>query len=376
MTSKAKYITAVVFLLFIGIFATLFWIVPQSDFSPKEKRYLQSFPEVSAKNIFDGTFESEYESYIDDHMVMRDTFMAINSYSNLFMLKNGTDGVYYSLDGYLINKPVADSRLDLNLSVVADFKNKTGLDTSLMIVPSTGYIMENYSFGYTEKYRDDEYFDRIDKACKDNNMTMVDLRPAFKSEYTSNQLYYKTDHHWTTYGAFLGYNELCKSWNIEPKSFDEFEIEKVPNFYGTTYNTSGFWLNSPDTLEIWKNKSNKSTCEVTVNEETKKYDSMYFYDNLKGEDKYEVFLDGNHPITTVKNPANKNGEKLLIIKDSFSHCLTPFLSENFSEITLVDMRYYKKSVSEEVCKKTKFDKALICMSIDNFLQDKDFAFLE
>ena len=81
-------------------------------------------------------------------------------------------------------------------------------------------------------------------------------------------------------------------------------------------------------------------------------------------------------MTTVKNPDNKGKEKLLVIKDSFSHCLAPFLSEKFSQITLVDMRYYKKSVSEEIVKKDKFDKVLICMSMDNFLEDKDFAFLE
>lgn len=376
MTNKSKYIMTFVFLAFIGIFAVLFWIVPKNDFSPKEKRYLQDFPDVSSKSIFDGTFESEYEHYIDDHMVLRDVFMGVNSYSNLAMLKNGTDGVYYSRDGYLINAPAKDSRLNLNLSVVADFKNKTKIDTTLMIVPSTGYIMENYTYGYTEKYNDDEYFDRIRKSCEENNLAMVDLRESFKDEHSINQLYYKTDHHWTTYGAFLGYRNLCKAWGIKSRDYTNFEVESYDNFYGTTYNTSGFWLNEGDTLEIWKNKNNKSTCEITVDNNTKKYNSMYFYDNLKGEDKYEVFLDGNHPVTTVKNPANKNGEKLLVIKDSFSHCLTPFLSENFSQVTLVDMRYYKKSVSEEICKSTKFDKVLICMSMDNFVEDKDFGFLE
>ncbi len=376
MTTKAKYIVSVMFVAFIGIFGILFFVLPKNDFSPKEKRYLQSFPQISTKNIFDGTFETEFENYINDHMVMRDAFMGINSYSNLALLKNGSDGVYYSSDGYLINKPVKDSRLDLNLSVIADFKEKTKIDTSVMIVPSTGYIAKNYPYGFTEKYNDDEYFKRIGEFCKNNNLKMIDLRPSFKEEFAKNQIYYRTDHHWTTYGAFLAYNQLCRQWNITPAKSDDFKIERYKNFYGTTYNTSGFWLTKPDTIEIWKNTHNKSTCEIKVDDKTEKYSSMYFYDNLKGEDKYEVFLDGNHPITTVKNPKNKNGERLLVIKDSFSHCLTPFLSENFQEVTLVDMRYYKKSVSEEICKNTKYHKVLICMSIDNFLEDKDFCFLE
>ena len=103
---------------------------------------------------------------------------------------------------------------------------------------------------------------------------------------------------------------------------------------------------------------------------------MFFPKQLEGADKYTVFLNGNNPVTTIKNPNNKGKEKLLVIKDSFSHCLAPFLSENFYQITLVDMRYYKKTVSEEILAKDKFDKVLICMGMDNFLEDKDFAFLE
>ena len=131
------------FLAFIGVFAILFWVVPKSDFSPKEKRYLQTFPEVSATTLTDGSFETKFEDYINDHMVMRDAFMGINSYSNLLVLNNGSDGVYKCKNGYLINKPATNERLDLNLSVVSDFQKKTGIDTSLMIVPSTGYIMDN-----------------------------------------------------------------------------------------------------------------------------------------------------------------------------------------------------------------------------------------
>ena len=114
------------FLAFIGVFAILFWVVPKSDFSPKEKRYLQTFPEVSATTLTDGSFESKFEDYINDHMVMRDAFMGINSYSNLIVLNNGSDGVYKCKNGYLINKPATNERLDLNLSVVSDFQQKTG----------------------------------------------------------------------------------------------------------------------------------------------------------------------------------------------------------------------------------------------------------
>lgn len=376
MTSKSKYIISVIFVAFIGIFAVLFWVLPKSDFSPKEKRYLQGFPEISVQSLTDGTFETDFENYINDHMVLRDVFMGVNSYSNIAVLNNGSDGVYKCSDGYLINEPATDSRLDLNLSVTADFKEKTGIDTTVMIVPSTGYIMEDKLPLVHKNYNDDRYYNRIESFCQKNGLGFVDLRDTFNSHKNSTQIYYKTDHHWTTVGAYLAYQSLCEKWGIEVKEKNGYIVEKTPDFYGTTYNTSGFWLNESDTIEVWKNRDNHSTCEITANGKTTAYKSMFFPKQLEGADKYTVFLNGNNPVTTVKNPDNKGKEKLLVIKDSFSHCLAPFLSEKFSQITLVDMRYYKKSVSEEIVKKDKFDKVLICMSMDNFLEDKDFAFLE
>lgn len=376
MTSKSKYIISVIFVAFIGIFAVLFWVLPKSDFSPKEKRYLQGFPEISVQSLTDGTFETDFENYINDHMVLRDVFMGVNSYSNIAVLNNGSDGVYKCSDGYLINEPATDSRLDLNLSVTADFKDKTGIDTTVMIVPSTGYIMDDKLPLVHKNYNDDRYYNRIESFCQKNGLGFVDLRDTFNSHKNGTQIYYKTDHHWTTVGAYLAYQSLCEKWGIEVKEKNGYIVEKTPDFYGTTYNTSGFWLNESDTIEVWKNRDNHSTCEITANGKTTAYKSMFFPKQLEGADKYTVFLNGNNPVTTVKNPDNKGKEKLLVIKDSFSHCLAPFLSEKFSQITLVDMRYYKKSVSEEIVKNGKFDKVLICMSMDNFLEDKDFAFLE
>lgn len=72
---------------------------------------------------------------------------------------------------------------------------------------------------------------------------------------------------------------------------------------------------------------------------------MYFTDHLKEDDKYPVFIDGNHALTEITNTNAKNGT-ILLIKDSFSHSLAPFLAENYSKVVLVDLRYYKESVSD------------------------------
>lgn len=376
MTDKSRYFIAIIFVGFIGAFALMFWITPKESFSPKEKRYLQKFPEFSFDSVTDKSFEKGFESYINDHMVLRDEFMELNSCYNLLAQNNGADGVYKCSDGYLINEPKANERLSLNLSVTADFAEKTGIDTTLMIIPSTGYIMDNVLPYNHREYLDDEYYSEITSFCKTNKLGFVDLRDTFRQNRSEIQLYYKTDHHWTTAGAYLAYNLLCDDLKIKPVPAGKFSVEKYNDFYGTTYNASGLWHNESDTLELWSKADNRSTCDITANGTTTSHKSMFFRANLSGSDKYEVFLNGNNPITTVKNPKSKSKKKLLIIKDSFSHCLTPFLTESFAQITLVDMRYYKKSVSEEICQTTHFDKALICFGIDNFISDKDYAFLD
>ena len=377
MTNKSKYFITIMFLAFIGVFAILFWVVPKSDFSPKEKRYLQTFPEVSATTLTDGSFETKFEDYINDHMVMRDAFMGINSYSNLLVLNNGSDGVYKCKNGYLINKPATNERLDLNLSVVSDFQKKTGIDTSLMIVPSTGYIMDNVLPHIHEKYNDDEYFKTINKYCSENNLSNIDLRTTFKANKDNTQIYYKTDHHWTTKGAYTGYQELCKALGITPIDDSTLKKDSYPDFYGTTYSSSGFWLTPPDNIEIWNNPKNSDRnifVKITEGANIKTSGSMYFTDHLKEDDKYPVFIDGNHALTEITNTNAKNGT-ILLIKDSFSHSLAPFLAENYSKVVLVDLRYYKESVSDLVSAYNP-EQVVVLYGIDNLATDTDIVWLK
>ena len=92
-------------------------------------------------------------------------------------------------------------------------------------------------------------------------------------------------------------------------------------------------------------------------------------------DKYPVFLNGNHAVVTVKNNEVKNGKKLLIIKDSFAHCFATFLCENYEQITMVDLRYYRQSVSELVSNEG-LNEMLVLYGTDNLASSTDVAWLQ
>lgn len=374
-----KYIPAVVFLIFIYGMALWFIFSPKPDYSSSEKRYLQKFPEVTAEKLLSGDFGSEFETFFADRFPQRNTWVGLNAYTALAEGNNGASGVYNCKNGYLINKPVStENNLDKNIGAVADFAKSIDTPTTVMLVPSTGYIVDDVLPTFHDKYNDDEDISKISSTLSKDKIGFVDLREPFKSEYKNgSQLYYKTDHHWTTKGAYTGYQELCKVLGITPIDDSTLKKDSYPDFYGTTYSSSGFWLTPSDNIEIWNNPKNSDrniSVKITEGANIKTSGSMYFTDHLKEDDKYPVFIDGNHALTEITNTNAKNGT-ILLIKDSFSHSLAPFLAENYSKVVLVDLRYYKESVSDLVTTYNP-EQVVVLYGIDNLATDTDIVWLK
>lgn len=374
-----KYIPAVVFLIFIYGMALWFLFSPKTDYSSSEKRYLQKFPDTNVEKVLSGDFGSEFETFFADQFPQRNTWVGLNAYTALAEGNNGASGVYNCKNGYLINKPVStDNNLDKNVGAVVDFAKTIDAPTTVMLVPSTGYIADDVLPTFHDKYNDDEDISKISSTLSKEKIGFVDLRERFKSEYKNgSQLYYKTDHHWTTRGAYTGYQELCKALGITPIDDSTLKKDSYPDFYGTTYSSSGFWLTPPDNIEIWSNPKNSDkniSVKITEGANVKTSGSMYFTDHLKEDDKYPVFIDGNHALTEITNTNAKNGT-ILLIKDSFSHSLAPFLAENYSKVVLVDLRYYKESVSQLVSAYNP-EQVVVLYGIDNLATDTDIVWLK
>lgn len=374
-----KYIPAVVFLIFIYGMALWFLFSPKTDYSSSEKRYLQKFPDANVEKVLSGEFGSEFETFFADRFPQRNTWVGLNAYTTLAEGNNGASGVYNCKNGYLINKPVStDNNLDKNVGAVVDFAKTIDAPTTVMLVPSTGYIADDVLPTFHDKYNDDEDISKISSTLSKDKIGFVDLRERFKSEYKNgSQLYYRTDHHWTTKGAYTGYQELCKALGVTPIDDSTLKKDSYPDFYGTTYSSSGFWLTPPDNIEIWSNPKNSDkniSVKITEGANVKTSGSMYFTDHLKEDDKYPVFIDGNHALTEITNTNAKNGT-ILLIKDSFSHSLAPFLAENYSKVVLVDLRYYKESVSDLVSAYNP-EQVVVLYGIDNLATDTDIVWLK
>lgn len=364
----------------------LFIILPKKEFSSSEKRYLEGFPTLNTETFFNGEFSDDFEVFLSDHTAFRNFWVGLNSYYNLALGNNCSTGIYHCKNGYLINDPPKTNRLDVNVEVISEFAEKTNIPTTVLAAPSTGYIVSDVLPKNHLKYNDDQLFYEMEVALSGSGVNFVNVINSFKTEYNNGtQLYYKTDHHWTSAGAYTAYCALGDYLDYTPHDKSEYHITSYDGFYGTTYSSSGFWLTKPDKIEIWDNKANDDNINVKITDGSDVIHSkdMFFYDNLEQNDKYPVFLDGNHPLTEIENTAvdandvakKDSKSKLLIIKDSFAHSLTPFLADHFNEIIMIDLRYYKSNVSDLI-KSEDFDQILVLYSIENLATDTDLVWLE
>ena len=379
-SGKLRFAPAVLFIAFIFGLAIWFVVNPKADYSSSEKRYLQQFPETSVDTVLSGEFSEKFETYFADHFPQRNMWVGLNSYYNLGIGLNSRNGVYNSADGYLINVPVdKENYVRKNIRVLAEFKEKIGdVPMTVMLAPSTGYIATDKLPLIHDSYNDDTYFAETAKTLGESGVNFVDLRETFKQKYAEGvQLYYRTDHHWTTDGAYEGYVKLCEKLGVQPADKDSFAKTAYGGFYGTTYSTSGYWLTKPDSITVYDNQENTDkniTVKISEDGKDNHYGSMFFYNHIDEDDKYPVFLDGNHALTEIQNKNAKNGT-IVVIKDSFSHSLAPFLAENYSKVVLVDLRYYKQSVSDLI-KKENPEQVVALYGIDNLATDTDIVWLQ
>lgn len=374
MSEKAKNrILPCVFLLFIFSFVIMLLVLPKKDFSETEKRSLSEFPKLTLESVKKGEFTDGFEKYLSDHFPFRDAFIGIDAYFGLALGQNGENGIYAAEDGYLITEPATfdEEKMLKNAGYIEKFIEKTDIPSSVIIIPQAGYVLSEKLSANHKEYNDSAIFDCAKSTIKSANF--IDVRDVFVSKKADTQIYYKTDHHLTSEGSMLVYNEFCKATGVESQSFSL--IKSVDEFYGTTYSKSGFWLKKGDTVEIYGSTSNnKYNVTIDDGKGAETYESLYFDSHLEDKDKYPVFLDGNHAFVRIHNENVNNDKKLLIVKDSYAHCFTTFAIENYEEIVMVDLRYYKKSMNK-LTEAENFTEALFMFGAENISTSTDLAWL-
>ncbi|MEG0846763.1 MAG: DHHW family protein [Niameybacter sp.] len=362
MRRSFQIVMTLSFVTYIGGFFALQLITKDKTFSELENRTLATKPKFTTQKFFDGTYGREVETYIADQFPVRDEFIAIKSNTERLLQKKENNGVYIGKDDYFLQK-FETPDLELMKKNI-DYINKFGENFNLyfMLAPTATKVYEdklpNYATPYDEKF----FIDTVVNGLNDkiHKVDVLDKLEAHEAE----DLYYKTDHHWSTLGAYYGYTAFCEAYGIEPLPMEDFDrVIGSDAFYGSLFSKGNFTFARPDTVELFVPKDPEKL-EVFYMADNKTTDTVYEMEQLEKKDKYTVFLGGNHPIITIKSDVN-NGKKLAVIKDSYANAMIPFLTEQFEEIHVLDLRFLNMPIGTYM-RENGIEDALMLYNVQNF----------
>lgn len=358
----------IVFCLMLGFFSLAGFFVPDREISENENRVLASMPELTVSGLLDGSFMKDFESYLTDQFPLRDEAIYLKSFFERLWGKHEENGVYIGENDFLFDKPSAfdsEKLKDVIKKINSFCKQNKKLKSVFTLVPNSTLIYrENLPEGLVPA----DQSEQINKVYGGlgKSIITVDAVSALLREKSYNEVFYKTDHHWTTRGAYSVFVEIADKLGLEVKA-DDFEFHTVSNDFEGTLKSKSTFARAKDSVEICLPKKSEGTYYIEISGTAEKYASCFFEQKLDEKNKYEVFLGGNYERLTVTTTIPE-GRKLLVIKDSFANCLIPMLTPYFTRIVVLDPRYMTESVSE-VLQEDDFTDLLFLYNANTFFSD-------
>ena len=382
MNKKYCIFLTVLFSLFIGGILVGSLLAPDKEFSELENRYLQTPPKLSLENLQSGKFMEDAEDYVNDHVIGRDLWVALKAWSERLSGKQENNGVYFGKNDTLINRldepswedipaqggTSAKPGLETSAGYVNALVNNVDVPVYFGIIPSAAEI---WSDRLPEGAPTADEKAIIDRLYDTVQTYTIDVYSALE-EHKDEDIYYRTDHHWTSLGACYGYTALMEAMGMEAEPLNEdAKVTVTDSFYGTIFSNSGVRWVAPDHIDRYISGDG---LKVTAYFDGTPTDSTLYVDSyLDKKDKYSSFLGGNQPLCIIETE-HTDAPKVLVIRDSYSDSLAPFLTQNFSEIHLFDPRMNLNSVKDYV-ETNEIDQVVVLYSISNFISSSKDLFV-
>ncbi len=315
-------------------------VLPQRDFSDMENRYLQKRPAVTLSSLADGSFMDSFETYTNEQIPLRDIFVKCKA---VFVGATGSsenDGIAKGDHGFLFDKVNATSdQMYKNIAAIKNFASSTNRDVYICVAPTSTWVNQESLPKGMPVLDEASASDDLTYALKDiDNAHMIHLYEKLSS-HKDEQIYYRTDHHWTTRGAGYAYEEIADSMGLEYKDISKYARHVANDFYGTHYAKYKGIFVEPDAIEYY------DVPILTLELEKRTVDNLIDTEKLSGYDKYAAFMYGNDGMYTVNAPKGA-GRDLIVLKDSYANCLIPYLVMNYDSIVCIDLRYFGGSVAD------------------------------
>lgn len=371
-----KKLTVILFFAIIVLLPALTFILPKKEKSELENRTLQKAPTISSQNLLDKTFMTESEKFMSDHFVMRDRLVKAKTLMELAQGKREVNGVFVNNE-MLIEKITTPTEelTNANADAINSFslKYKDHIDTSVMLIPTAAELYPDNVPVFADTLKQNIYIS--DFYGKLQNVNCIDAYQSLLTE-TNKYLYYRTDHHWTSYGAYVGYKSMASTLGWRAASHDLFNIEHASyDFLGTLFSKVLYGEQLVDSIDLYSFAKGDPVTEVIKYDYTTKGEQVVISENsifnrekLNEKDKYGVFLGENQAVVKIKTNV-ENGKKIVLFKDSYSHALMQFLPIHYSEITLVDLRYLNRPLTDYL-DISEYDQALFIYNMAGFVTDE------
>ncbi|MGN0666902.1 MAG: DHHW family protein [Huintestinicola sp.] len=342
------------------------------EFSETENRNLASFPKLSGKKVFSGAFMDGIEEYITDHFAGHDGWITLKTELELLSGKREQNDIYI-LKNRLVEKVKEpdDEVVGKSISGINRFAEENDIPVFVMIVPTSAEIYSDELPANAPNLDQKTFIENVYSQLDDSIVTLDAYSQMMSNK--NQYIYYRTDHHWTTRGAYLVYAAAGKKMGYTPVPESAFDIDHASSeFRGTFYSKVLYDGIETDTIDLWLPSESDDMLQVEIvsgmDEEPDVYDSMYFREYLDVKDKYATFLGPNMPVVNIRT--GSSGGKLLVFKDSYAHCYAPFLACSYSEITLVDLRYIQLSY-KSLIDVSQYDQVLFLYNASGFSQDEN-----
>ena len=359
-------------LFFLGLFV-LDLVTPDRAYSELENTTLAQRPKLTAPTA-DGlnSYFTAYTKYVKDQVFARDQWISLQSFAETALFQKTQNG------GILLGKEhmmfprtygllASETRtLPKNTAALEALSQRYPGKVNVMLVPAASAITPEDVPAGSPLLDEGSYLDELSAAVQAAGGRFVDVRDtltAHKDEY----IYYRTDHHWTSLGAYYAYRQLCDALGLAPFDRDAHTARTQDGFYGTHYSKARTWNAVPDTITWYELQNALTIYNVTGPGQPADGTTtgLYNTDKLSVYDKYAMFLHGNNGLSRVEGDGSG---KILVLKDSYANCFVPYLTANYAAIDVVDFRNYNYGLDPLIAA-NDYDQILVLYSFDSFKSD-------
>jgi len=345
----------IVILFLVLVFDISLLVLKKENYSYLENRYLSDFS------------ISKIENYLNDHFPFRNQLLFLKNKIELLEGKTYINDVYVGKDNYLIPNFINNSKSHYIYESINDFSKDKSV--YVMFVPDSILINEDKLYYHLDIEEGKELDYLYSNLKYSHNILLTDV---LKEKNKDEEMYYKTDHHWTSFGAYYAYTEFMKAKNEPYLTKDQFVVKKISSDFMGTSSSKVLGHNIKDDIYSFYTFND---LEVNYVDENIITDTLYSDEYLNKKDKYSYFLGNNKREIIIHNKSNNNGKKILVIKNSYGNVFVPFLVNHYEYVHVIDLRYFNDSVTDYL-NKNSINETLILYNMNNLYSDMSIVRLK